>query len=133
MQYDIYLSGPDEKYLAVKYKTLIKQALPSANIYDTSDRPDGDWFSNDLSVLQTCKLMVFMVPDFPMPGVAPKIGYFYSQLQIRGIIDFGQKSHRIICIWPPEISPKYGQRVIERMGIIVPTVDEAIAIIKKRL
>ena len=131
--YEIYLSGPNEKYTEIKYKTIIKLAFPKVTIYDTSDRPSGDWFKNDLQVLQTCKLMVFMTPHFPLPGVSPKIGYFYYSLQLRGIINFGEKSQQIICIWPPEITPKHGQRVVERMGIIVPTVEEAIKIIKMRV
>lgn len=128
---DIYLSGPNEKHLELKYKTLIKNALPGLIIYDTSIRPNGDWFINDLFVLHNCNLMAFLVPDFPLPGVAPKIGYFYAYLCQCCKVSLGQPSDRIICIWPENVNPQYGRRVIERMGIIVSTVEEAIDLIKR--
>jgi hypothetical protein len=131
--FTIYLSGPDEKYCAEKYKTLIKKliksAFPDVRIYDTEERPEGDWFENDLMTLENADMMVFMTPDFPLPGVAPKIGYFYANLYHRKLIKWGKPSDRIICIWPEKIEPKYGQRVIKRMGTIVPTAADAIELI----
>ena len=129
--FTIYLSGPDEKYCAEKYKTFLIHAYPSVRFYNTETRPEGDWFENDLMTLENADMMVFMTPDFPLPGVAPKIGYFYACLQERRLIKWGQPSDQIICIWPDEVKPKHGQRVIKRMGVIVPTVGETIKLISQ--
>jgi len=125
--YDIFISGPAEKYCNVKYKTLIRQAFPRASIYDTEETHDGDWFTNDLIALGQAKFMVVLVPDFPMPGMSPKTGFFYAKFAERqGDFFKASVNPNLIFIWPDNVKPDYGKKVAARMGLIVSTAEEAI-------
>lgn len=129
--YDIFISGPAEKYCEIKYKSLIKQALPDAVIYDTEEVHNGDWFDNDLAALEQSLCMVVLVPQFPMPGMSTKVGYFYAKLMERVNQQFKNlAAPYIIFIWPNDVMPDYGKKVAERMGYIVISVEECIKRLK---
>lgn len=117
--YDIFLGGPWERYTHIPYKSLIKSAFPTANIYDP-ETVQKDWFDRNLSALRKSTVLLAFAPAFPLPGVGPEIGVYYEHRLLMG------RQPNIVVVWPEELTPAWGQEVLAHMGKIVGTVEEAI-------
>lgn len=88
------------------------------------------WFEDNLLALENSLTMVALVPDFPFPGVALEVGFFYHK-NCKG--DATRPLEELIVIWPSIVTPDYGKKVVEKMGFIVENTQEAIARLKPLL
>ncbi len=123
--YDIFLGGPWEKYTSQPYKSLIKSAFPELSIYDPENMQHTDWFNSNLDALRHVKILIVFAPAFPMPGVAVEAGIYYEHRLLMG------RKPQLITIWPDAVQPEWGREVIEKMGAVVKTTEEAIELIRR--
>lgn len=161
LEHDIYLGGPPDRRAPVPYKEQIKVAFPDLKIYDWETYKGDDYQEHNDQMLERSKLLVAMVPGFPLPGIGPEIGYFYCFHKKRieegkqGLflgIKLKDKSdteganpnpfanmepdktapvNYVILIWPDEVKPDFTKKTIGHYGLIVPTVEEAITAINQ--
>ncbi|MFA5124865.1 MAG: hypothetical protein WC473_03550 [Patescibacteria group bacterium] len=155
-EYDIFLGGPSDRHAPMPYRAQIKAAFPALRIYDWEDYKGDDYQAHNDAILAQSLMMVSLVPGFPMPGIGPELGYFYrcheerivrgreglfigyedgktknadlaiSNLKIKRTIPV----HYVILIWPDEVNPDFTKKTIGHYGLIIPTIEEAIAIMK---
>ncbi len=123
--YDIFLAGPWEKYASEQYKTLVRAAFPTLRFYDPEETQMPHWFDRNLEALRHTKILFVFVPTFPFPGVGPEVGIYFERRTLMG------RKPYIVAVWPNDVQPQWGKEVLSRMGVIVPTVAEAIEIIRR--
>lgn len=144
-EYDMFLGGPPDRRAPFPYKQQIKDAFPDIRIYDWEDYKGDDYQEHNNQALKSSFMMVSLVPDFPMPGIGPELGYFYAHNEDRikeGLqlgIDFDgtverpswkavrtDPHHYAILIWPDSVKPDFAKKTIGHYGLIVPNVLSAI-------
>jgi|GEM_PF-1337460 len=130
MDFDIFLGGPPDRRSPFPYRQIIKAAFPDLRIYDWEEYHGDDYQERNHQMIRQSRMMVSLVPDFPMPGIGPEVGYFYAvhEEMIRAA-----KVSPIILIWPDSVKPDFTKKTIGHYGLIVPSVEEAIAAIKNSL
>lgn len=122
--FDVFLGGPWEQYSSEPYKSLLKAAFPAMSFYDPEATQAGDWFERNLEALRKSKILVVFVPAFPFPGVGPEVGIYFEHRTLMG------REPLIVAVWPEAVQPQWGKEVLARMGTVVPTVHEAIGVIR---
>lgn len=158
MEYDIFIGGPPDRRAPFPYKQMIKDAFPDLAIYDWENYKGDDYQEQNHLAIRQSSMMVSLVPDFPMPGIGPEIGYFYCWHEERikcdkkgiclgmkrigtfgngdphlGDFIFSEPINYMILIWPEGVQPDFAKRTLAQYGLIVPTVEEAIKAIKANL
>lgn len=152
-EYDLFLGGPPDRRCNIPYRQMIKDAFPDLKIYDWESYKGDDYQAKNNDALRASRMMVSMVPDFPMPGIGPEVGYFYAIHEERIRADrlglaltsprFGpyvpdEKIERTcpvndsILIWP-EVFTTDTRKTIAQYALLVSSVDEAIAAIHSNL
>lgn len=128
MDYDIFLGGPPDRRAPFPYKAMIKAAFSDLKIYDWEEYKGNDYQEQNHKAIKQSGFMISLVPSFPLPGIGPEIGYFYCWHEQK--IKQDPSIKRIILIWPDSVQPDFAKKTLAQYGLIVPTVEEAIAYLK---
>jgi hypothetical protein len=138
MLHDIYLGGPRDNPIPTEknqrvliYKEPIKQAFKTATIYDWEEYHGDNYQEQNHQAIRNSKIMIAMVPPFPLPGIGLEIGYFYCYHE--NLIKSQPNISRIIIIWPNDIRPDFTKKTLSQYGIIVETVGGAIELAQNSL
>lgn len=123
--YDVFLGGPWQQFSPEPYKNIMRAAFPALSFYDPEERQSSNWFDLNLSALRESKILVAFIPAFPFPGVGPEVGIYYEHKLMMG------RQVKLVAIWPDCVSPQWGKEVLSRMGTIVPTTQEAVAVVRR--
>ncbi|MFW5871661.1 MAG: hypothetical protein ACOCUT_00995 [bacterium] len=127
-RYDLFLSGPWEQYSEVPWKSELKKAFPTKQLYDPEDHQNGDWFVTNGQAIERSSSMVVYVPEFPFSGAGLEAGIFYERIRS----SWGAKpSPNLIYLWRDSVQPDWGKEVAKRTGIVVPTLEETIKALQK--
>ncbi len=139
-KYDIFLGGPrdnpnpkpgDRNQRVLLYKQPFRDAFPEGSIYDWETYTGDNYQEQNHLAIRSSKIMVAMVPEFPMPGIGPEIGYFYCCHEYR--IKNNPETPQIILIWLSDIEKDFTKKTLAQYGRNVSTVEEAIALAKQSL
>lgn len=120
----VYLAGQPNEY-EDNWKEHFKK-LAGFDFYDwefDSDQSSPDkFFPQDLTAVQRADILI------ANPGIAPseatwiEIGYFYKNK----IEKPGEKCRDLIIIWKKEREPRWSIHFVEKAGVIVETVEQAL-------
>lgn len=125
MKLTIYLAGQWNEY-ENNWKEKIKR-LQGFDYYDpefnSNQFSSKKFFLEDLAAIRNADVLV------ANPGIAPseatwiEIGYFLAFKTKRP----GEKCHKLIIIWKKDRSPQWSIEFVKKTGILVNTVEQAIA------
>lgn len=128
-RHDIYLAGAWERHCKTPFKSIIKEALSSCDIYDPEQYQEGNWFEDDLEAIRDSRCIICYANEIPMSASTFEMGYFYSlqrQREANGE-DFGH----IILIWESDVQPEFAQKWHTQSGFVVDSVEGAISLYKQ--
>ncbi|RJO60119.1 hypothetical protein C4544_07220 [candidate division WS5 bacterium] len=125
----VYLAGLAKEY-AGEWKERIIREVPGFEYHDweiDSDQTSPDtFFPDDLKGIKAADILVANPGTTPCEGTWIEVGYFLANNTEKP----GDTCDRLIIIWPKDRSD-WSLEFVEKAGIIVESVDEAIEALKK--
>jgi hypothetical protein len=125
----VYLAGQPNEY-ANNWKEEFKK-IPDLLFHDwesDSDQTSPDtFFPDDLGGIYSSSILIANPGVVPSEATWIEIGIFYS----KNVKNPGDLCKNLIIIWDEERNPKWSIEFVKKAGVVVTSIEDAIAELKK--